>query len=66
MTEDPIKDGYNWYRYCGGDPVNFIDPLGLVCGEAVADPNSAQAIIDGLKIAAAAAEIEPTILELIQ
>ena len=26
--EDPIRDGYNWYAYCGGNPVNFIDPTG--------------------------------------
>ncbi len=62
MTEDPVKDGMNWYQYCGSDPVNWVDPLGLVCGEAVADPNSAKAIIDGLKAAAAVAAIEPTIL----
>ncbi len=29
MTVDPIKDGLNWYQYCGSDPVNFWDPLGL-------------------------------------
>ena len=27
-TVDPIKDGLNWYVYCGNDPVNFIDPTG--------------------------------------
>ena len=27
--EDPIRDGYNWYTYCGGNPVNFIDRTGL-------------------------------------
>ena len=29
-AEDPVKDGANWYSYCGNDPVNFVDPLGLV------------------------------------
>ena len=29
ITEDPIKDGLNWYAYCGGNPVAFVDPLGL-------------------------------------
>ena len=29
LTEDPIKDGFNWYVYCGNSPTNFIDPLGL-------------------------------------
>ena len=28
ITEDPAKDGVNWYSYCGGDPVNFVDPTG--------------------------------------
>ena len=27
--EDPIRDGGNWYSYCGSNPVNLIDPLGL-------------------------------------
>ena len=29
ITEDPIKDGLNWYVYCGNNPVNRWDPLGL-------------------------------------
>jgi RHS repeat-associated protein len=28
ITEDPMKDGGNWYAYCGNDPVNRIDPSG--------------------------------------
>ena len=28
-SEDPAKDGGNWYVYCGGDPIKFIDPNGL-------------------------------------
>lgn len=32
-TSDPIRDGMNWYAYCAGDPVNFVDLWGL---EAVA------------------------------
>ena len=29
ISEDPIKDGLNWYVYCGSNPVNFRDPTGL-------------------------------------
>ena len=28
-TEDPAKDGDNWYSYCAGNPVNGWDPSGL-------------------------------------
>ena len=36
-TLDPIRDGTNWFTYCNGDPVNFIDLWGL-CEE---EPNLA-------------------------
>jgi len=29
ITEDPVKDGSNWYVYCGNNPIMFVDPLGL-------------------------------------
>ncbi len=29
ITRDPIKDGQNWYAYCGNNPVNRIDADGL-------------------------------------
>ena len=28
-TQDPIRDGKNWYSYCSADPVNFVDLWGL-------------------------------------
>ena len=29
ITEDPVKDGSNWYSYCGGNPVALLDVYGL-------------------------------------
>ena len=29
ITEDPIKDGLNWYSYAGNNPVMMCDPSGL-------------------------------------
>ncbi len=29
ISEDPAKDGLNWYVYCGNNPVNFVDNTGL-------------------------------------
>ena len=28
ITEDPIKDGFDQYLYCGNDTVNFADTSG--------------------------------------
>ena len=33
ITEDPIKDGLNWYVYCGNNPIMFVDPSGLIITE---------------------------------
>ncbi|MBE7050175.1 MAG: RHS repeat-associated core domain-containing protein [Ruminococcaceae bacterium] len=30
ITEDPIRDGLNWYVYCGNNPVMYVDPNGLI------------------------------------
>ena len=29
ITEDPIRDGKNWFAYVGNNPVNWVDPWGL-------------------------------------
>lgn len=30
ITEDPARDGLNWYVYCGNSPVTLFDPSGLI------------------------------------
>ncbi len=29
ITQDPARDGENWYAYCGNGPLGGVDPLGL-------------------------------------
>ncbi len=31
-TEDPARDGLNWYIYCGNNPIKYTDPTGLLFG----------------------------------
>ncbi len=35
-TLDPIRDGHNWFSYCNGDPINFVDLWGLEASDIVA------------------------------
>jgi len=41
IQKDPILSGFNWWVYCENDPVNGVDPKGLIkcpyCGEDVPD-----------------------------
>ena len=30
ITEDPVKDGTNWYVYAANNPLMFVDPWGLL------------------------------------
>ena len=38
--EDPIRDGSNWYSYCGGNPVMFTDPTGYALVSCFGDTPS--------------------------
>ena len=29
-SEDPARSGLNWYTYCAGNPITFVDPSGCV------------------------------------
>ena len=29
ISEDPAKDGLNWYVYCGNNPLTYVDPTGF-------------------------------------
>jgi hypothetical protein len=35
-SEDPARDGINWYVYCANNPLAFIDPTGL---DPITSPN---------------------------
>ena len=39
LTEDPIRDGLNWYTYCANNPIMFIDPLGLALLQQYVEDN---------------------------
>lgn len=37
INEDPIRDGLNWYVYCGNNPIKYIDPSGTIPVETIID-----------------------------
>lgn len=47
ITEDPIKDGLNWYAYANNNPIMFIDPSGcLTIEDGVYSSQVQQQLID--------------------
>jgi len=46
--QDPIRNGLNWYTYCGNDPISRIDPSGLldVMVQYIAEKNKGSVTVD--------------------
>ncbi len=47
ITEDPAKDGLNWYAYCENNPVMFVDRTGLYADGDKNLPYEIQLILNG-------------------
>ena len=50
ITEDPIKDGNNWYGYCAGNPVNGWDPSGLFGENTILSEQKNNSMRDVIKV----------------
>jgi len=48
ITEDPIRDGENWFAYVGNNPVNWIDPWGLSASDGQDGNGNTDLILSGL------------------
>jgi RHS repeat-associated protein len=48
-TVDPVRDGANWFAYVNNDPVNYVDPFGLVCRVSDYLERGAELIVEGAK-----------------
>ena len=48
MTEDPIRDGTNWFAYVGNNPVNWVDPWGLSASDGQDGNGNTNLILSGL------------------
>jgi len=40
INADPAQDGWNWYAYAAGNPINFVDPTGLGTASTISAMNS--------------------------
>ena len=37
ITEDPIKDGVNWFAYANNNPLRYVDPTGLLTEDGIVE-----------------------------
>jgi|LSQX01.2.fsa_nt_gb RHS repeat-associated protein len=58
ITEDPAKQGYNWYAFCGNNALKYTDPDGRWFGfdNTFTSPVDEILVFGGLSIAAALLE----------
>ena len=47
-AEDPVKDGFNWYAYCGNNPIMYVDPTGLIMEGDENLPDEIQILLNGI------------------
>ena len=73
LSEDPARDGANWFAYCGGDPVNRVDadgrrdtPIWLVIGQfglnALATATLVAYVYSGTEAAAASTQLATSVI----
>ena len=51
ITEDPIRDGENWFAYVGNNPVNWVDPWGLSASDGKKNGLTRDQILDTIQTA---------------
>ena len=51
LTEDPAKDGLNWYAYCRNNPIKYIDPTGYWAASDSKYSSTVQAVLLQLTVA---------------
>ena len=49
ITEDPIRDGENWFAYVRNNPVNWVDPWGLSASDGQKNGSTGEQILDNIQ-----------------
>ncbi len=48
VSEDPARDGQNWYVYCKANPMGYVDPLGLITAVVMANEPAVVCVYSGI------------------